>query len=271
MQSEQSARYRRKTVNMEELRQRQQNRRKRRGLFYIGLFFALFILFLAVCYIVFFRIKIIRIEGESRYSEEEILSALGIEMGGNLYFFSPAEKAAELEKALPYICETVIERNMPSGVVVRIKEKQPSMYLELKDETYLLTDTMQVLELTSDSSKLYGLLKVQMRPEKIGRCIVGEELSFTDARTGGVIERAFACIREASLENRVGYIDANSRFHISVGLDGKYRVFMGDAEHFDTKLAFAKGIADKLTSVPGGEGNGEIDVSNIIKGVFKPD
>ena len=270
---QQSGRFKRRSVTIEELRVKQRRRRFRQRVFYLALFLGLSLIFLAVCFVVFFRIKTVRIEGESRYSDEEILEVLDIETGSNLYSFSLGDKARRLEKSLPYIYETVIERELPSGIVVHVKEKTPGMYLELRGDTYLLTDAMQVLEYTSDTAKLYGLLKVHMRPETISRCIVGERLLFTDARTGGVIAAIYAAIEEAELGHRIGYIDANNRFGIYLEMDGKYRVYIGDVENFDAKLAFAKGIADKLAMVYGGDESGSIDVSQTAKGkgVFKPD
>ena len=53
-------------------------------------------------------------------------------------------------------------------------------------------------------------------------------------------------------------------------MDGKYDIYMGDIEEFDTKLAFAIGILEKLSTIPGDTGNGTIDVSEINKGVFRP-
>lgn len=270
MQSEQGNRFKRRSVTLSELKQKQKTKRLRRRVFYIALFLSLVLVFTAICFGVFFKIKTVEVEGESRYSNEQIIEALSVEYGDNLYSFSTSEKEAELSLSLPYLNKVIIERSLPSTLIIHIEEKKPDMYVEISGQKYLLTDDMQILEYTSDTSKLYGLLKLRMNPETVGRCIVGEKLVFADERTGDVISQAFADIRAAGVTARVSYIDANNRFGIYIGLDGKYDVYMGDVNEFDTKLSFAVGIADKLLTVAEDNTGGNIDVSEINEGVFTP-
>ena len=270
MQAEQGTRFKRKPVAMDELKQRQQSRRLRRKVFYIALFVVLVAVFTAVCFIVFFKIKTIKVEGESRYTYEQIAEAFGVEEGKNLYSFSSSEREKSMALDLPYLNKVIIERDLPSTVVIHIEEKKPDMYVEISGDRYLLTDSMQILEYTDSPSKLYGLMKLRMEPETVGRCIVGEKLLFSDERTGDVVAQAFSDISAANLASRVTYIDANNRFGIYIGLDGKYDIYMGDINEFDTKLAFAAGIVDKLSTLSGNTEDGEIDVSEINKGIFTP-
>ncbi len=270
MQGEQGGRFKRRPVAMDELKQRQQTKRMRRRVFYVSLFLVLIAVFTAVCFIVFFKIKTVKVEGESRYTEQQIIEAFGVEYGSNLYSFNANELENSLALELPYLNKVIIERDLPSTIVIHVEEKKPDMYVEISGEKYLLTDNMQILEYTDDPAKLYGLLRLQMEPETVGRCIVGEKLQFADLRTGDIIARAFADIRAADLTQRISYIDANNRFGIYIGIDGKYNVYMGDIDEFDTKLAFASGIVDKLATIEGNNDSGTIDVSEINKGIFTP-
>lgn len=270
MQGEQGNRFKRRTVDMDRLKKRQQTKIMRRRIFYVGLFLALCAVFTAVCFLVLFKMKTVQVVGASRYTEEEIISAFDVKKGSNLYSFTAEEKEQSLVVDLPYINEVVIERDLPSTVVIHVKEKEPDMYVEISGDRYLLTNTMHILEYTDDTSKLYGLLRVDLDPETVARCIVGEQLSFTDGRTGDVIAKAFADISAADLKGRVNYIDANNRFGIYIGMDNKYTIYMGDIEEFDTKLAFAVGIVKKLGEISGDTEQGTIDVSEINKGVFRP-
>lgn len=270
MQQEQGNRFKRRTVDIDKLKQRQQAKAMRRRVFYVGLFLTLSVVFAAVCFLVFFKIKTVEVEGSTRYTPEEIIKAFGVEEGSNLYSFTASDLEREMVLELPYLSKVEIERDLPSTVVIHVVEKQPSMYVEISGDRYLLTDNMQILEYTDDSSKLYGLLRVDMEPETVARCIVGEKLLFEDKRTGDVVEQAYADIIDAGMVSRINYIDANNRFGIYLGVDGKYDIYMGDIEEFDTKLAFAIGILEKLSTIPGDTGNGTIDVSEVNKGVFRP-
>lgn len=270
MQNEQGNRFKRRTVAMDELKQKQKAKIFRRRVTYVVLFLSLTVLFTAICFVVFFKIKTVEIEGESRYSNEQIIEALSVEYGDNLYSFSATEAEAELSLNLPYLNKVIIERDLPSTLIIHVEEKKPDMYVEINGQKYLLTDDMQILEYTDEPSKLYGLLMLRMDAETVGRCIVGEKLVFADERTGDVISQAYADISAAGATARVNYIDANNRFGIYIGLDGKYDVYMGDINEFDTKLSFAVGIADKLLTVAEDNTGGDIDVSEINEGVYTP-
>ncbi len=268
---QQPNRYRSRSMKMDEMLNKQHNKKLRRRVFYLVLFVAIFAVALAVCFVVFFNIKTIKIEGSAGYSDEEILAALGIEEGTNLYSFDVDEVESNLVHALPYINGAKIERKLPSTVVVHINECLPSMYVNLQGDYYLLTDSMQILEHTNDITKLQGLMRVDMKPETVSRCIVGENLLFSDKRTGEVIQEAYATVVKLGMGKRVLSIDANNRFGIYLTIDQDYRVYMGDIGEFETKLAFAKGIVEKLSTLEGQTGSGTIDVSEINKGVFRPD
>lgn len=257
-------------MKMDDMLNKQHSKRLRRRVFYLVLFVAIFAVALAVCFLVLFKIKTIKIEGLGRYSNDRIIETLGIKEGTNLYAFDVEEKENALVHALPYINGVEIERQLPSTIIVHIKECQPSMYVNLKGDYYLLTDSMQILEHTNDETKLQGLMRVDMQPETVARCIVGENLLFSDERTGDVIKEAYSTIVNQGMERRVSSIDANNRFGIYLTIDAEYRVYMGDIGEFETKLAFAKGIVEKLPTIPGETSNGTIDVSEINKGIFRP-
>ena len=271
MQSENQGRYKRRALDLDEIKQRQQNKRMRRRVFYIALFSVLILVSTAICFFVLFKIKTVSVEGATRYSEEEIVAAFGVEEGSNLYSFNADDMEQSLVMSLPYINKVVIERDLPSTVIIHVEEKQPCMYVEINEEKYLLTDDMHILEYTASEDKLYGLLKIRMEPKSVSRCIVGEKLEFMDVRTGDIVAQAYSEITKAGILSRVGYIDANNRFGIYIGMDDCYDVYMGDIEEFDTKLNFAKGIADKLHSLGDRAENGKIDVSEINKGIFTPE
>ncbi len=264
-------RFRSRSMKMDDMLNKQRTKELRRKAFYLILFVVIFALAVAVCFIVFFKVKTVQIEGSGRYTEDVILEALGVEKGNNLYSFDVEEKEKELVRKLPYINGVTIERKLPSTVIVHIKECKPTLYVDLEGENYLLTESMQILEYTQDETKLQGLVRIDMEPETVARCIVGENLIFTDKRTGDVVEEAYSTIVSYGLEKRVSSIDANNRFGIYLTVDGKYKVYMGDIGEFSTKLAFADGIIKKLSTIPGENESGTIDVSEINKGVFRRD
>ena len=61
---------------------------------------------------VFFRITNIQVEGNSHYTDEEIIRAIDIEEGDNLFFFDRFAALSRVFAKLPYVEEVSVERRM---------------------------------------------------------------------------------------------------------------------------------------------------------------
>lgn len=103
------------------------NRKRKRGRRRFGLLFKLLcvlavVVALTVGATVFFRVEAIAVSGNSRYHQQEIIDATGIQMGDNLFQMNKFELERQVEQALPYIEDVRIRRSLPSTVVVTVTE-----------------------------------------------------------------------------------------------------------------------------------------------------
>ena len=103
------------------------NRTRRRGRGRFGpLFKVLCLLALVVALTagatVFFRVEVVSVEGNQRYTREEIVEVTGIQGGDNLYAWNKFQVADRLLQTLPYIGEVSIRRVLPSTVVITVSE-----------------------------------------------------------------------------------------------------------------------------------------------------
>ena len=60
--------------------------------------------------------------GNSRYSQEEIIKATGIQTGDNLFRMNKYQIAHQVLQGLPYVEELTIRRALPSTIVITVKE-----------------------------------------------------------------------------------------------------------------------------------------------------
>ena len=104
---------------------RRHTRRRRRGrfsflyrLFSLLLICALFVAALTL----FFKIKGFEINGNTRYTDEEILAASGLHTGGNLFLLNKYAAANDIFRKLPYISEVSIRRDLPDMLCIDVKE-----------------------------------------------------------------------------------------------------------------------------------------------------
>ena len=69
---------------------------------------------------VFFRITNIQVEGNSHYTDEEIIRAIDIEEGDNLFFFDRFAALSRVFAKLPYVEEVSVERSLPNKVIITV-------------------------------------------------------------------------------------------------------------------------------------------------------
>lgn len=71
---------------------------------------------------VFFQVETVAVTGNSRYSQEEIIKAAGIQTGDNLFRMNKFQIAHQVLQGLPYVEEITIRRSLPSTIVITVKE-----------------------------------------------------------------------------------------------------------------------------------------------------
>ena len=94
------------------------NHRRRRGRSRLGFLFKLLciggvVVALTMGATVFFRVESVVVTGNSRYTQEEVVAASGIETGDNLF---------HMNKYLPYIEDVNIRRSLPNTILITVSE-----------------------------------------------------------------------------------------------------------------------------------------------------
>ena len=117
--------------------------------FYIFLFLAVIGTAVTLSLTVLFRVERIEVQGESRYSAEQIVQASGLETGGNLFLTDTGEAASAIEKALPYIGEAKVSRVLPSELSISVQEEPAASAILWEGQYVVLGASGKVLELAA--------------------------------------------------------------------------------------------------------------------------
>ena len=94
---------------------------------------------------IFFRITNIQVEGNTHYTDEEIIQAIDIEEGDNLFFFDRFSALSRVFAKLPYVEEVSVERSLPNKVIITVTESQALAYIALGDEMWSIDHSCKVL------------------------------------------------------------------------------------------------------------------------------
>ncbi len=139
-------------------RKNRRGRRRNRGRFSV-LYKLLSILIIlaaivAGC-IIFFRVNTMVVSGNSRYSQEEILSASQVKQGDNLFTLNKYLIARNILTSLPYVDEVSISRKLPDTLIFEVVESTGVAWIKSGDTYWLLDNKCKLLE-AGDQSLVEG-------------------------------------------------------------------------------------------------------------------
>ena len=100
-------------------------------------------------YTFLFPVKTVLVEGNSRYTTEQIIEASGIVQGDNLLALDPREIGNTVRMSCPYIHSVSLQRKLPSTVVLGVTEGAPVLSFLVAGEYYLVNDRYELMEINS--------------------------------------------------------------------------------------------------------------------------
>lgn len=134
-------------------RNRHRRRRGRFSILYKLLSFLVILAALLVGCVVFFRVNQITVEGNERYSAQEIISASGVEVGENLLLISKPQTVGSIQKKLPYVQKVSVIRRLPDGLTLRVTESAPAAVLQSEETWWLMDARGKLLDWGDESVK----------------------------------------------------------------------------------------------------------------------
>lgn len=125
---------------------RHRRRRGRFGFLYKLLSFLVILAAIVVGCVVFFRVNQVTVEGNSRYSAQEIIDASGVELGENLLLISKPQTSGNITRKLPYVQNVAVIRRPPDGLVLRITESTAAAAVQVEDAWWLMDARGKLLD-----------------------------------------------------------------------------------------------------------------------------
>lgn len=235
-------------------------RKVRDALISVGLIVAVLVVMLVVVYRLLFVISDINIEGNLRYTSEEILTASGVMEGDNLYSFSSKDVGEIISLRCPNISYVDVERTPPGTIEFIVEEETGVFYAGFYGEYRLMSKSLRVLDSVSlDNAKKKGCVKLIL-PD-IYRATAGKCLEFSAVKDDGYIYETCETLLESDLMERAGSLDLSDRFNIVLTVDGKYKIRLGDSKSMEVKLRIASAVlADEMFQA---DIKATIDVTNL--------
>ncbi len=244
---------------------RKPSRRKKTG---IGALLTFLVVIMAVIFVmsVFFRVTDIQVEGNEHYTDQEIIKAVVIEEGDNLFFFDRIAATSRVFAKLPYIEEVSVERQLPNKVIISVQECKALAYLQVGDEEWAIDYSCKILgkATAEETGDLIPILGVSP-----GTLMIGEKLTTADGNEELVnfISEVLYQLQERGLAPQVNKIDFSNAYSVRIAFgDGKYTFKIGGSSNVEYKFGMIVSVMSQLKS-----GDvGTIDVSDGTTGHFIP-
>ena len=214
---------------------------------------------------VMFRISDIQVVGNTHYTDDEIIRALVIEEGDNLFFFDKFAAAGRAYSKLPYIENLSVERALPNKIVITVEESTAMAYLELGDEQWTLDHSCKVLGKAAEGETEQLIPVTGMNP---GTLMIGETMQTASGDTAPVeyLAEVLSQIQDRNLARAITRINFANPNSPEFNYGSKYTVVLGSRREIEHKFGMFIAVLDMLK-----DGDvGVIDVSDGERAYFSP-
>ena len=213
----------------------------------------------------FFRVEDIQVEGNTHYSDEEIIRAIDIEEGDNLFFFDRFAAIARVFSKLPYIEEVSLKRALPNRITITVEESTALAYLILGDEEWTMDHNCKILGKAAEGETEQLVPIINFNP---GTLFIGERLTSADGKEEPVdyLHDILMQIEGRGLipdVDRVNFENPNSP---EIVYNGRFTFVLGNYAQTEQKFAMLSGV---LATLKAGDA-GVVDLSNGRTVYFSP-
>lgn len=249
-----------KRINSKDEKEKKQNKKGKK---LIILFFAIIVILLLCSSL--FNIQEIEVTGNTKLSNEEIVSLSKINKQTNLFRMNKL-KAVESIKENAYVEDVSIKRKLPNKVLINVEERVPKYMLQFADSYVYINNQGYMLEISNEKIEAPILIGITTDLSNIK---AGNRLNIEDLKKMNMVISIFETANSNEIGNLITKIDISDskNYTLILETEGK-KVYLGDCSELNTRILYLKDIIEKEKGVSG-EVYLDIDL-NEQKVHFKP-
>lgn len=227
--------------------------------------FFLVIVVIILAMSMFFKISVINVEGNSIYSDEDIIEASGIQIGDNLFFINRISAGSRVVVKLPYVDSVTISRGLPNECKIVVEESRAVASISVDGELWSITQGGKFLG-TVDKDDPLQLAEISGLT--VTDAAVGDTISVPDGEKDKLeyLLLILEQIKGRGLEEEVTAIDVSDASNPLIEYQSRFTVKLGALD--DTEYKFAKLLSALSKLTP--DDAGTLDLSNSNKVIFNP-
>lgn len=218
-------------------RRRRSKRRRRSGSGFLYKLLSVLLICMAIilALTLFFRVDTIEINGELRYTEDQIRQAAGVKPGDNLYLLNKNDVAARIVEALPYIENVHPYRRLPNTLIIDVTECGRPMAVSQEDGVWLISPHGKVVGRgeASDAADYGSITGCTLLAPSIGTPIA----LATEYRTQQTsLIDLLTALEKAEMLEEVDSVHLDDLGCLSMDYGGRFTVRMAYSADYDWEL-----------------------------------
>ncbi len=214
----------------------------------IGIILLFIILVVIILGSSLFNIKKIEVTGNSRISNEMVISLSGLELYKNIFTFNKLSVIGKI-KENAYIKNVKIKRKLPDTVKITVQEKTPRYIIQIADSYAYINNQGYILEISTEKENMPILTGITTDLSNIKE---GERLSVEDLKKMDMVIKICEIAKSNDLKDLITKIDITDdrNYTIILETEGK-TVYLGDCSDLNTRMLYLKSVLEASSGKKG--------------------
>lgn len=233
-------------------------RRRRRILASVSIIVLIIIVGIALSLTVLFKSEKIVIKNNKYYDKETVLKTTNVNVGDNIFMATMFGDSDSISEKLPYIKNAKISFEIPSTIIITLKNEEPYYSLKSDGKYYLVSEENRILEKVKSRPKdLMFVNAPSLKSDEAGNKVEFGKDNYTSAMdeiTESLIKNGYTDITAISIK-RIS--------DITITYNDRILIRLGLPEDLDYKIRTAFTIINKKLDPNGAKTiKGSLNVSN---------
>lgn len=248
-----------------EKREEKARKKRRRGsyiIYYILLGLAAVLIFSLLSVTVLFNTEKILVEGETVYTDEEIIKASGLRGDENLVRLNLSGISERITDALVSLDSAEVTKRFPNIIQITVKPAEPMANFYYAGKNYVISHVGRVMQI--DSSKADCMEVAGYRPSE--SVVIGDYITAADPEQDRLIQTITGALDKLGFPE-ITKLDITDPLTITMTCEDRLLIRLGSVLQLEEKLTMAKEIIEHYIEP---EARVSLDVSSGEKVVQRP-
>ncbi len=205
-----------------------------------GIFLFIIVTILLLCSPIF-DIKNIEVLGNTRNSNEKIISLSRLELHTNIFKFNKG-RVRENIKESAYVEDVKITRKMPSTVQIEVNEREAKYMLQFADSYVYINNQGYMLEISNEKLEVPILIGFTTDLSNIK---AGNRINISDLNKMNMVIKIYEAAKSNGLGELITKIDISNEKNYTIILEKEGKtVYLGDCSELNTRILYLKSILE---------------------------